>query len=119
MPEVDEVDNPYEPTEFLGKETVRSASLVRIVIGIFVSLFGVGFFGLGTYATWLTTKYTVATTSTDHWLNMVGVSVLYLLFGLSFFASSRYVFLGKSGTAFCLFIAPFLVFGILVSIYGI
>ena len=115
-----EVDNPYKPPEYQGKETVRSsASLVRIVIGIVASLFGIGFFGLGIYAAWKTTMNTVATTSTHRWLIMVGVSVMYLTFGLSFFASSRCIFLEKSGTALCLFIAPFLFFGILLVVFGV
>ena len=62
MPKVSAVDNPYKPPEFQGNETVRPASLVRIVVGIIASLFGVVFFGLGTYATWMAAKNIGSTT---------------------------------------------------------
>lgn len=111
--------NPYEPSTSIDTKPIRTRGYVRIVASVAVFLIGLGVFGAGAYGTSMTIKNVLSNTSAHRWPTMIAVSLMYLVFGLSFFASSVCIFLHRTGLGRFFFLAPVAVFGTLLVIFGV
>ena len=82
-------------------------------------LFGIAVFGLGIFGTWKTIESVRSTAAVPRLPNMMAASAMYLGFGLSFFASSRFLFLRRVRMGVYFFIVPLAVFCTLIAILGV
>ena len=113
------IPNPYQPPSSIENEPTGRPSYIRVAAGSIVFLFGLAVFGLGVFGTWKTIETVTSTAAVQRLPTMIAVSAMYLIFGLSFFASSRFLFLRRVRMGVFFFIVPLAVFCTLLAILGV
>ena len=110
--------NPYEPATKIDAVPHASSDFLRVAFGSIAILIGICVFGLGLYAAWRIATMVLMNPATGLSDTMIAVSDMYMLICMSFFLSARFTFRRNARVGGILFAAPFVVFVLLLAVFG-